>query len=483
MRIGRGILAVLAVTAALVLSAPAAAQQPPPSPGIGQPAATEIAKARDLVKKGRYVEALGILRPVAAQRPVPAQALFLIGVAGIEASRRPGASEEAREALLDAAIEALRTMLVRDPGLVRARLELARAFFLKGEDTLAKRHFEQVLAGKPPAAVVLNVNRFLAQIRARKRWSVRIGAALAPDSNIGARSKDRTILLDTPFGRLPFTFGEDNARKSGVGISAWAGGEYQYPLSDTYRLRVGGDISRKEYKGSEFDAAGTVRLCRPRAGWVGRYTDVSVLASARHEWIGSGIEDPSHYDLGLRVEGRHRLGPRTVLNAHLSRHERRYDEDTHLDGPITDVSVGAGWVASPTVRVDASAGWGRVRTEREKERNTSRRVTLGVTAALPLGFTVGGSGTLRWVDYEGNWWPFTATPGTARRDLVRSLRVFAHNRAITVGGFSPQGLGGEGGADVDRPAPRLRAPVRRAALRQAVLRGGPCSDRRIFTSA
>ena len=170
---------------------------------------------------------------------------------------------------------------------------------------------------------------------------------------------------------------------------------------------------------------------------MGRYTDVSVLASARHEWVGSGIEDPSHHDLGLRVEGRHRLGPRTVLNAELSRHERRHDETAHLDGPITDISVGAGWVASPTVRVDASAGWGRVRTERERERNSSRRVTLGVSAALPLGFTVGGGGTLRWVDYEGDWWPFTE-PGTDRRDLVRSLRVFAHNRAITVAGFSPQ---------------------------------------------
>ena len=66
---------------------------------------------------------------------------------------------------------------------------------------------------------------------------------------------------------------------------------------------------------------------------VGRYTDVSVLASARHDWVGSGVEDPSHHDLGMRVEGRH-LGPRTTLNARISRHERRYDEDTHLDGPI-----------------------------------------------------------------------------------------------------------------------------------------------------
>ena len=49
-------------------------------------------------------------------------------------------------------------MLVKGPGLVRVRLELARAFFLKEEDSPATRHFEQVLAGQPPAAVALNVN-------------------------------------------------------------------------------------------------------------------------------------------------------------------------------------------------------------------------------------------------------------------------------------------------------------------------------------
>ncbi len=47
------------------------------------------------------------------------------------------------------------------------RLELARAFFLKHEDTLARLHFEQVLAGDVPPAVAANIQRFL---RARRRW-------------------------------------------------------------------------------------------------------------------------------------------------------------------------------------------------------------------------------------------------------------------------------------------------------------------------
>ena len=170
---------------------------------------------------------------------------------------------------------------------------------------------------------------------------------------------------------------------------------------------------------------------------IGRASEASLLLSGRHHWTGSGIEEPSHHDIGVRIEARHRLNRRTTVDARASRHERRYDERTHLDGPNTDVSVGVSWVASPTVRTDASLGWGRLRTELKRERNTSRRVQVGATAALPWGFTVGGSGTLRWVDYEGNW-SFYTQSRQPRNDLIRSLRVFAHNRALTLEGFSPQ---------------------------------------------
>ena len=176
------------------------------------------------MKKRRYFEALKVLRPLARQRPVPADALFLIGVAGIEASQQRGVSERARDALRDSAIQALRTMLVRSPALVRVRLELARAFFLKGEDGLARRHFEQVLAGKPPAGGCAQRQPLPRPDPGRaSAGASRVGAALAPDSNISSRTDEGTIVLDTPFGRLPFRV-QDNERQSGVGIAVWAGG-------------------------------------------------------------------------------------------------------------------------------------------------------------------------------------------------------------------------------------------------------------------
>ena len=374
--------------------------------------------------------AMLVLAGVALSAPDDMSARFQAGMKAMEQAST--AEPDERDALLDRAITEFRAMLVVDPRLVRVRLELARAFFLKGEDTLARRHFEQVLAGKPPAAVALNVNRFLNIIRARKRWSVRVGAALAPDSNISAQTREGTIVIDTPLGRLPFTY-TGAPPKSGIGIALWAGGEYQYPLDRRWRLRAGGDISRRDYRGSQFDRMTVSGLLGPR--WlIGRASEASLLASARQSWLS---EEEDWRDLGIRTEARHRIDRRTTAHLNVSRHERRYEGRSWLDGPVTDLSGGIGWVATPTMRLDTALGWGSQRTERKRERHSHRWGRVGVTVLLPRGFTVGGSGTLRWTDYKGDWTPFVLGGGS-RRDLVRSIRLNVHNRAFTVGGFSPQ---------------------------------------------
>ena len=217
------------------------------------PPIADLTEARTLLGVGKFDEVLAILRPLTTGRTVHADALFLLGLAATGASQQPEVSEDEREALLDEAIAAFRTMLIDRPDLVRVRLELARAFFLRGRDSLARRNFEQVLAGDLPPPVVANVQRFLAQIRARKRWRVYFGAALAPDSNIGAASDERFIDIHIGGVALPFRRNEEELTASEVGLSLWTGGEYQHPLGDRVRLRAGGDVSRRDYAGGDFD--------------------------------------------------------------------------------------------------------------------------------------------------------------------------------------------------------------------------------------
>ena len=151
---------VLAIAAMVLLAPPStgATTEDPAAPIAG------LSDARALVDAGEPDAALMILRPLAQGRTVHADVLFHIGMAALGASQGPGLSEDARHALPNEAIAAFRAMLVGRPELLRVRLELARAFFLKREDRLARRHFERVLAGGPPEAVARNVQLFLADI-------------------------------------------------------------------------------------------------------------------------------------------------------------------------------------------------------------------------------------------------------------------------------------------------------------------------------
>ncbi len=300
-----------------------------------QPAAvsadTPIGTAAALLGEGQWEAAFAILRPLAARDARAGTLLFETGMVSLGLAHHPGIGEAERDAFLDVSIAAFQAILAASPDQTRVRLELARAFFLKGQDGLARRHFERVLAGDVPAPVVANVNRFLAEIRARRRWSAYGGIGLAPDTNIGAAPAQRAQLVDTPFGRLPFT--PDESPTSGVGVLFWGGWEYERPLDERTRLRFGSNVSRREYAGSRFDRmtlgaqAGPRRLIAPG-------TEASLLATASRHWQGSSV---SHDELGIRFEGQHSRGRRTLLNFNGSWRERSWKEEPDRDGPVAVV--------------------------------------------------------------------------------------------------------------------------------------------------
>ena len=388
-----------------------------------------VEKARALLNEGRYLGALSILVPYAKSHPDRHDVQFLVGLASIEASRQlPADREKEKTALLDEAIAVLRAMLVDDPSLVRVRLELARAFFYKEDDGLARRHFERVLAGDPPPAVAANVRRFLFQIRARRRWSMRLGLALAPDTNIGSSSDQRTIYL---FG-LPFRRNQEDLTKSGVGLAVWGGWEYQHPLGDRLRLRAGVDGTLREYSAREFDKMLLSVHAGPRV-LATRNTEFSVLGSARQQWS-AGRRD--FLGLGGRLSVRQRLARRLTLNGTASWHDRRYRRSKSQDGPVQSYSLRASFLLRPTVRLSLTGGYGSERPGYVRNRSENRMVQAGVSLALPRGFTVGFDAGYRWTDYR-RWFYLTPT-GQHRADETYDLRASVFNRAFTLLGFSPQ---------------------------------------------
>ncbi len=393
----------------------------------------KVQEARSLLKQHRYYEAFKILQPIAREskgRADRTDVLFLTGLSAIESSRRlPADKEKEKLALLDEAIAVLRAILIEQPGLVRVRLELARAFFYKQEDDLSRGHFERVLAGKPPKAMVANISRFLRIMRARRRWSAYFGFSLAPDTNIGGVSDSELIYIyDLPFRRNNF-----EGESSGIGFVFWGGVEYQHPISQRVRLRLGTDLSRREYEESRFDQM-TVSLHAGPRWWLTPKTEMSLLASARQRRSGGLIHS---HEFGGRFELEHLLTPRIRLSGRAAWHERDHERDKYLDGPQLDFALVGSWVLTPTLQLRGGLGYAAESPESRTWRNRSRWGRLGASIALPYGFTVGANAELRITDYSGGWFPYVPD-NSSRSDDVRILSASIFNRGFTTFGFSPQ---------------------------------------------
>ncbi len=395
-----------------------------------------MATAQVLVREGHFDEALAILRPMTQAHPKNTEILFLLGWAAVEAATQLIPGEEERDGLLDEAVASLHAILVDRPELVRVRLELGRAFFLQEEDGLAREQFERVLAGQLPEAVVANVQRFLVRIRARRRWNAYFGFSLAPDTNINSASDAEFIYIrlfpNQP--ALPFTRNAVSRASSGVGVVAWGGGEYQYPLSARLRLRAGLDLSRREYDGKQFDQTFVGGQIGPR--WlVNPTTEISLLATASQSWFGTSAFSSS---IGTRLEVWHLFSPLLRVGGRASWQERGYQQNKFLKGPLMVFSLSGDYVLLPTVRLNALFGYSQQETKARNWSNAGYWTQVGTNVALPWGFSLGLSGEFRWTNYEDGW-PFHFRPdGSARKDQTRILQASLFNRGFTVYGFSPQ---------------------------------------------
>ena len=418
--------ALAAAFAAAVLAAPVLhAAESVLTPDAG------VAEARAAFREGRPAEALEVLRPLARRHPEHMNIRFLLGLAAIEAARMPGVAEADREALLDEAIVSLFAVLIDQPGLVRVRLELARAFFYKGEDSLSRRHFERVLAGDVPDAVKANVQRFLSQIRARRRWTAYLGASLVPDTNIGGASDDEIIYLEVFGAELPFTRSPEDLPTSGVGASLWTGGGYEHPLTNRLRLRAGVDLAHRDHAGRRFDDTHLALHAGPR--WLADpRTELSVLANANRRWLGGSVE---HDAAGARIEAHRRLTDRVWASVHASWLDHDYRGGTEQDGPVVDLLLSGTWRVRPTVSFSSAIGYSEQRAHAARFENRSRRVRAGLDVALPRGFSMGGSAQVRWTDYP-DYQFFGAS--FEREDRTRTLSLSLHKRDFTLYGFSPQ---------------------------------------------
>lgn len=162
---------------------------------------------------------------------------FLYGVAAVSAGR-------VAEGLL-----ALERHLAAVPANDRARLELARGYFLVGEYARARSEFEFVLRYDPPAGVRRNIEGFLSAMQLRDAGRRQTAARLYLEAGFG---HDSNVNGGTDIDELKLVFGTISLAGSpsqGVAdgfVQAAVGGQQTMRVSPQFSVFAGADLDHRE---------------------------------------------------------------------------------------------------------------------------------------------------------------------------------------------------------------------------------------------
>lgn len=208
-------------------------------------AAYSPARLSELVRDGRYGDAHAYAVEHRAEHEGEIGFDLYYGIAAIEVGE------------LNEAIFALERVVAREPGFDRARLELARAHFLQGDDRRARNAFEIVLAHDPPPPVRAQVQRYLSAIdrradRYQTTTSGFVEVRVGHDTNVNAATDEESVaILD---GLAQVLLSDDSRERDDNFVRVEARGRVSHPLSPGVNL-VGeaGAWQRSLSDESEFD--------------------------------------------------------------------------------------------------------------------------------------------------------------------------------------------------------------------------------------
>ncbi|MEL6599329.1 MAG: surface lipoprotein assembly modifier [Pseudomonadota bacterium] len=313
-----------------------------PSAGYGQ----TLRNVQEALAAGRPDIAVATLNEIEPETEEDRrQYLFLYGLAAIELGE------------YDVAISALERLVTATPGLPRPRLELARAYFLNGNDGNARQQFLLVLGGDLPPEVVANVQIFLDQIEARRDWYFSVTGGVAPDTNVNAASTSRTVRFGGFDEGIEFTRSDDSVANSGFGLELISRAGKFFPYGDRRnRFFVKGEVISRDYANITFDdLQGTVQIGH---GWQWQSAVLNIGPIHGRRWFAA---DPYSQTQGLRIDGAVRTAPRWTWNAFVEVAEdtlidRRLDDDRQQTVDRIYVSAGPTYSLSPKTRVGLSLG-------------------------------------------------------------------------------------------------------------------------------
>lgn len=400
------------------------------------PAQPDPDRFAELIEAGRFEQAYTLA--LAHRNELEGEILFdfYYGVAAI----RTGHVHEG--------VFALERVIMRRPGFARARLELARGYFLLEEDRRARDHFNAVLARDLPAPVQATVEDYLQALRQRAdrystvvRGHVEIGGG--HDSNVNSATSADTV--DSVLGPLVL---DDAGKAREDGFARIAGGIHvSRPATDRASVFVAaGAEGRAHADEDDFDSA----RVNGRVGTVLRGERAQTTLGLRAQRF--YVAGERYQDLaGLSADLRYRLSGALAAHGGAQYLRLRYPDQEERDSALWVLSGGVTRVWEHRLRPVASvvAFGGSERADEDAGQMLVDRDLFGVNGMLRLQlapqWTLTGRAQYRRSDYVEEQPIF----GTAREDDYYELELDLAWEPAAAWRLGPSLRHGENDANID----------------------------------
>jgi tetratricopeptide (TPR) repeat protein len=331
---------------------------------------------------------------------------------------------------------ALERYVLSYPDNPRGRLELARGYFVLGEDSRAREEFENVRKINPPPDVQTAIERFEDAIRTREgRYrttaSFFVEAGMGYDDNVNGGVSDAHISLP---GLGPVLVSEGGQRKGDLFYHVAAGGQITHPVAPGVAIFGGLNYDNKI---NDTDSAYNLES-------LGGFGGVSILRdknlyrlSASYDNLSVGYD---HYRdvAGLAGEWFHQLDELQGINGYLQYATLRYQGANDVrDADLTGVGVGyrRAFVLPWQPLFSVSLGYGEEHNQRNRPdlgRNFTG-VNLGLNLSptpkwgLNLGYTYQDS------HYDGRDF-ITQTTRDDSYQMLGASATYLVNKSVSVRG-------------------------------------------------
>ena len=383
------------------------------SAGIAHGAAAPEERLREveaLVAAGRLDEAEALVAPLRNIEQPALPALFLSGMIHLARGRHAQAAED------------FRAMLVRDPTLLRPRLELGRALYLAGDYQTSRYHFEQALAAPLPDTVRQNVLTYIGAIRNRVP-SFALSLDIVSDSNPKQATSSRTIEI----AGQTFVLNEDARAEEEYGLLATLQAKFPLPSNPDLYLTGYGEIY--DYPGRDLD-----QLYLQVMG--GKY-----FPGARHEFnVEAGIHHGSYQGRGLysgpaaRVAYGIRLRPNLFLTAGLDAREFNYEDYRYLTGWQYSQNLELRYALSTDKSIRPGLFFIQHDAQEAPYAYDAMGITVRYTQEWRGGWIAGLYAQYGVFRYRGD----DVLLGVARDDDEWRVELSLTNRALVIKGFAPR---------------------------------------------